>query len=150
MPNFALQSFDSNFSLSNQISKNKQNITSCQELSHRQFYIQGAHQYYLEEYIGLRTNFAPNKHLIVQKNTVSTASTAYTIALQYYILLTLLVNTVYTAFTAKELLCLFLEYGYNFLLVYIPHIFPYWYTTTLFRPVKVHQQDQNGLDRSAS
>ena len=39
MPNFALQSFDSNFSLSNQISKNKQNITSCQEFSYRQFYI---------------------------------------------------------------------------------------------------------------
>ena len=71
-------------------------------------------KYYFEEYIGLRTKFAPNKYLIVQKMpsiyTVSTASTAYTIALQYY-------STTYTA-----------------------HICPYWYTTTLFKPIKLHQK----------
>ena len=103
-------------------------------------------KYYFEEYIGLRTKFAPNKYLIVQKMpsiyTVSTASTAYTIALQYYstTYTSHTAYTVYTAFTAKELLFLYLEYGYNFLLVYIPHICPYWYTTTLFRPVKLHQK----------
>ena len=42
-------------------------------------------KYYLEEYIGSRAKFAPNKYLIVPKipsiYTVSTASTAYTIVL---------------------------------------------------------------------
>ena len=91
MPNFALESFDSNFSLSNQISKNKKTLLHVRNCHIGNFTFRVTIIDYFEEYNGLRTKFAPNKYLIVQKipsiYTVSTASTAYTIVL--LILLTL-------------------------------------------------------------
>ena len=87
MPNFALQSFDSNFLLSNQ----KKTLLHVRNCHIGNFTFSMTIINYFEEYNGLRTKFAPNKYLIVQKipsiYTVSTASTAYTIVL--LILLTL-------------------------------------------------------------